>query len=134
VRLVADANVLISAVLGGRARLVLSHPAVAEVLAAESVVDDVREYAPRLAPKLELPPEAVLLAVAALPVRIVEASSYQPAMPRARRALSRRDPDDTDTLALALQFDLPVWSNDRDFEGTGVTQHTTARLLKMLGR
>lgn len=30
-----------------------------------------------------------------------------------------------------LQLGVPLWSNDRDFEGTNVTQLTTARLLNM---
>jgi predicted nucleic acid-binding protein len=38
-----------------------------------------------------------------------------------------------DLLALALQLDIPVWSNDSDFEGTGVEWYTTARLMKALG-
>jgi hypothetical protein len=35
VRLVADANVLLAAVLGGRARAVLQHPEIEELLTAE---------------------------------------------------------------------------------------------------
>jgi predicted nucleic acid-binding protein len=35
-------------------------------------------------------------------------------------------------LALALHLDVPVWSNDRDFEDTGVSQFTTAELLAIL--
>ena len=35
-------------------------------------------------------------------------------------------------LALAIQFELPVWSNDSDFENTGVLWHTTAALLAAL--
>jgi hypothetical protein len=37
VKLAADANLLLSAVIGGRARLVLSHPELEEVLTAETV-------------------------------------------------------------------------------------------------
>jgi hypothetical protein len=33
-------------------------------------------------------------------------------------------------LALALTLKLPVWSNDNDFEDSGVEWHTTAELLK----
>jgi hypothetical protein len=35
-------------------------------------------------------------------------------------------------LALALQLNVAVWSNDNDFEDAGVEWHTTAELLKML--
>jgi hypothetical protein len=36
-------------------------------------------------------------------------------------------------LALALTLNLPVWSNDNDFEDSGVEWHTAAELLTMLG-
>ena len=49
------------------------------------------------------------------------------------RRLRGRDTDDSDVLALALHLDAPVWSNDHDFDGTGIEVHTTARLLKRLG-
>ena len=53
-RLVADANVLLSAVLGGRARAVLEHTGVIEVLTAEATLAEVQEYAAELAAKKRL--------------------------------------------------------------------------------
>ena len=38
----------------------------------------------------------------------------------AKRRIGKRDPDDVDALALALTLKLPVWSNDNDFEESGV--------------
>jgi hypothetical protein len=35
--------------------------------------------------------------------------------------------------ALAVTLNLPVWSNDNDFEDADVESHTTAELLKTLG-
>jgi predicted nucleic acid-binding protein len=66
VKLAADANVLLSAVLGGRAGLVLRHPAIEEVLTAEETFAEVQEYAPLLAKKKRLTTDVVLLAVATL--------------------------------------------------------------------
>lgn len=54
-------------------------------------------------------------------------------MPEAERRIAQRDPNDVDVLALALHLRLPVWTNDNDFENTGVEWHTTAELLKLLG-
>jgi predicted nucleic acid-binding protein len=59
---------------------------------------------------------------------------YEKSIPEARRRIGRRDPDDVDILALALHAGIPVWSNDNDFEGTGVDWFTTAELLGSLGR
>jgi len=35
-------------------------------------------------------------------------------------------------LALALKLDYPIWTNDKDFEQTGTTLYTTAKLLESL--
>jgi predicted nucleic acid-binding protein len=133
VRLAADANVLLSAVLGGRARLILDHPQVQEVFTAEPIIAEVEEYAGLLARKKRLAEDLVLLAVSALPVTVVGRASYAAAIPKAKKRIEQRDPDDIELLALALTFNVPVWSNDKDFEDTGIQWLTTERLLKQLG-
>ncbi|MGA7685113.1 MAG: PIN domain-containing protein [Terriglobales bacterium] len=133
-RLVADANVLLAAVLGGRAKAVLQHPEIEEVLTAEVTFGEVQEYSVILAREKRLPVDTLLLAMAALPVTVVEEPVYASAIPRARKLITQRDADDVDVLALALHMRLPLWSNDNDFEDTGIEWHTTAELLKKLGR
>jgi predicted nucleic acid-binding protein len=133
VRLVADANVLLSAVIGGRASLVFRHETIEQVFTPSAAYDEVFEYLPSLARKKRLELGTLLLACAALPVTVVERSEYQSKLSTARRRIGKRDPDDVHVLALALALSLPVWSNDNDFEDTGVEWHTTAELLKMLG-
>ncbi len=132
-KLAADANVLLSAVIGGRARVVLSHPEVEEVLTTASVFAEVEEYAAILGRKKRLTPEALMLAVASLPVSIVARDVYVGSMAKARRRIGKRDPDDVELLALALHFQIPLWTNDHDFEGCGVEWFTTAEMLKRLG-
>jgi hypothetical protein len=48
VRLVADANVLLSAVIGGRAALALRHNEVEQVFTPATAYDEVFEYVPSL--------------------------------------------------------------------------------------
>lgn len=36
-------------------------------------------------------------------------------------------------MALALKLEIPVWSNDRDFEELPLIAYPTAKLLKILG-
>ena len=132
-QLVADANVLLSSVIGGRARLALRHDDVERVYTPAAAYDEVLEYLPSLAKKKRLELDTLLLAFAALPVTIMERSEYEAKLPAARRRIGRRDPDDVDVLALALTLKLPVWSNDNDFENSGVEWYTTAELLKLLG-
>jgi predicted nucleic acid-binding protein len=133
VKLAADANVLLSAVLGGRAKVVLSHPKIEGIFTTEVTFSEVEEYVILLARKRRLSLDALLLAVATLPVSIVARETYARAVPRARRLIERRDPDDIDILALALHLSIPLWSNDNDFRDTGVERYTTAELLQRLG-
>ena len=74
-----------------------------------------------------------LLALASLPVIVVERADYGRKVSEAARRLGRRDPDDVDVLALALHLGVPVWSNDDDFREAGVQWFTTAALFKRLG-
>ena len=53
-------------------------------------------------------------------------------MTEASRRIGPRDPDDVDLLALALHFEIPIWSNDKDFEELNVDLFTTERLLRHL--
>jgi predicted nucleic acid-binding protein len=133
VRLVADANVLLSAVIGGRAGLALRHDKIEQVFTPAAAYDELFEYLPSLAKKKRLELDTLLLACAALPVTVVERSEYEGKLSTARRRIGKRDPDDVDVLALALHLSVAVWSNDNDFDDTGVEWHTTAELLKMLG-
>jgi predicted nucleic acid-binding protein len=123
---------LLSAAIGGRAQPILVHQEVEAVFVAAPTLAEVHEYAPRLANKRRLLSELVLLAAASLPAQPVVPSEYAAQAGAARRRIGRRDPDDVDTLALALHFKLPIWSNDRDFEDAGVELYTTAQLLDKL--
>jgi predicted nucleic acid-binding protein len=92
----------------------------------------VEEYVPILASRKGLPVDVLILAVAALPVTIVERTSYARKLPPALRQIGGRDPDDVDLLALTLQFRIPIWSNDKDFTSTKVQRFTTEDLLRHL--
>ena len=132
-KLVADANVLLSAALGDRARLVLSHPDVEQVFTSEATFSEAQEYAGVLAVRKRLPRETALLAVAALPITLIGRPAYANSMSQARKLMDKRDPDDVDILALALHMRFPLWSNDNDFEESSVEWYTTAELLHRLG-
>ena len=133
-KLAADANVLLAAALGGRARLILGNTEeIEEILTAETTFAEVEEYAVVLARKRRLPTDLLLLALASLPVTIVAREAYADSISEAKRRIGRRDPDDVDILALAIQFHIPVWSNDKDFEDSGVQWYTTEDLLRKLG-
>lgn len=103
-QLVADANVLLSAVIGGRGALALRLEDVEQVFTPAAALDEIVEYLPSLAKKKRLELDTLLLACAALPVTVVERSGYEGKLSLARRRIGKRDPDDINVLALALTF------------------------------
>ncbi len=128
---VADANVLLSAVIGKAALRVIAGFGV-EVHVARFNADEVAEYLPLMAAKYRLPPEVVQLQWRLLPMHVHAPADYRRHLARARRDLRDRNPDDAHPLALARALGLPLWTNDRDLDGHGVERWPTARLLKEL--
>lgn len=128
---VADANVILSAIVGGAAARVFTSGAVT-IHIAEPTLEEVARYAASMAIRRGLDPGLIALAVATLPATVHPAPSYLSCLAEAARRLRGRDIDDSDVLALSLRLTAPVWSNDHDFDGTGVDVYTTAKLLKVL--
>lgn len=130
---VADANVLLSAVIGKAAlRVITEHGVTVHV--ADFNASEVEEYLPRMAAKYDLPVDLVQLQWRLLPTVRHPQADYAEHLPAALERLRERDPEDAHALALAWTLDLPLWSNDRDFEGQQVRRYTTATLLSTLER
>jgi predicted nucleic acid-binding protein len=127
----ADANVLLSAVLGHAALRVFTKTDVS-VLTTPGVLQEVREYLPQVAKQYDILPQALEGQLRLLAVRECEPSEYASKLEPAKRAIGKRDPHDVELLVLAMAFGVPVWSNDSDFKDVGVAWYTTARLLRHL--
>jgi len=130
---VADANVLLAAVVGKAALRVFTEHGVT-VHAAEFNASEVEEYLPRLSARYGLPEDLVQLQWRLLPIVRHSVGEYADRLPVALESLRERDPEDAHALALAWSLGLPLWSNDRDFEGQEVERYPTAALLRALGR
>ncbi len=128
---VADANVLLSAVTGKAALRVIIEFAV-DVHVAEFNVAEVFEYLPFMAKKYRIEEELLLLQWKLIPLKVHPQSDYQSLLEQATMDLAKRDPEDAHPLALARQLEMPLWSNDRDLVGHGVECFPTARLLATL--
>jgi predicted nucleic acid-binding protein len=140
--LVVDANILIGAVLGQRIVAVLEQLTdEVQLFTPATSFNDAVEHLPKIlrirggqqglnSEKIE---EGVSLALERLEslravVEIVEETIY----PRFReRAVKRlpRDPEDWDLVALALTFNAPIWTKDKDFIGSGIATWTTQTVL-----
>ncbi len=127
----ADSNVLLSAVAGRAARRVFASTELI-VVTTEQNVREVEEYVPRFAARYHFPEEVLFEVLALLPIRVYPNRDYADQLIAAHRLLAKRDEDDIALAALALHLNIPIWSNDHDYEGfpTGVV--TTAVLLKVL--
>ena len=67
-----------------------------------------------------------------LPTIVHPAVDYQDEYDRALADMQDRDPEDAHALALARHLDVPLWSNDKDFQGQVVECYSTAELLSIL--
>lgn len=128
----ADANVLLSAAVGGAAARVFTDSDL-EVVTTEAVLAEVREYLAEPAEKKGVPRREAERCLEALPITAYPEAVYRERLPEARRHLEGRDPDDVSLAALALHLGIPVWSNDKDFRVVPVDRYPTAKLLKVLG-
>ena len=132
-KLAADANVVLSALVGGAAGRVFQNPEV-EVYTARQVISEIEEYIPRFAAWKGLDEALLRITLTNIPLAILEPEQYKAKLKEAERRIGQRDPDDVDLLAVALALRIPVWSNDNDFEDARVQWYTTAEILKKLSK
>lgn len=127
--IVADANVLLSAVLGMRTLNQLDYMLDRGV--------DVSIPAPQAAEarrvlieKLISAPRDAEAALAQLGerLRLLELSTFEAAERDARARLHERAQPDWPVLAAAIAFDAAIWSNDRAFFGVGVPVWSTRNI------
>lgn len=94
---------------------------------------EVEESLPYFAKRYRLDEDLLMDVLELLPVEIYSEQQYRTHVPAARKLVGLRDEDDVALAALALKFRIPIWSNDRDYEGFPYGLLPTARLLKLLG-
>lgn len=128
--IVLDANVLMRAVLGRRVSQLLEDfaPQVT-FLAPDVAFDEVREHLAAVLTKRRalaaLQQSLDKLTALQIAVQVVDITEYEAMKPAALARVGPRDPDDWPVLACALLLNCPIWTEDRDFFGTGVATWTT---------
>ncbi len=115
IEIAVDANILMSALLGGQAGEILFDQRFT-FITSERIIWEVKRYLPRLVSLSGVKEEVILRALEMLPIRVVSDSDYEDAIPQARRLIEKRDPKDVDILALALKRKIPLWTQDKDFD------------------
>ena len=127
---VVDANVILSALIGGKAIRVFIEAKELKFVTTDRVVGEVREYIPVLAKRKNLSRNVMEAVFSLLELEVVEKEAYLQHVPKALELIGRRDPDDADLVALALALNCPVWTNDNDLvELKEIKTLTTAEIL-----
>ena len=130
-KLVVDANPIFSALLGGKAKRLFFESGIAEFAVTESILEEIHTYIPTMTEKLGVRQEFLFYTLDLLPLTVYQSKTYRHSITKAKRQVAHRDPDDVEILALAIELGHPLWTNDKDFEETGIRVFTTAELLAM---
>lgn len=129
--LVLDANILIRAVLGPKVRnILLNFNDRVTFLVPDICLTDAKKYLPLIFEKRKLPYEPAVAILTNLKnlVQIIDKTVYQEQATEAKKRIELRDPQDWPIVATALTFNCPVWTEDQDFFGSGLSIWTTDRI------
>lgn len=130
--LAVDANPLLSALRGGKARMILFSGKF-NFMTTEHTIWEVKKYIPELAMQSDLPAGEIFYAFDHFPIITMPPVMYDERRQQAEELIAHRDPKDVDILALALKLDVPLWTNDRDFHDIpDLKIFTTADMLEKL--
>jgi predicted nucleic acid-binding protein len=128
---VLDANILIRAILGIRARtLILRHATAVDFYSPDLAYEEALTFLPALLRKKGADHKLaqVLLDGLQIFVKSVDLSRYAHLQDHAHQRISIRDAKDWPVLACAMTLNAPIWTEDQDFFGCGVATWTTDRI------
>ena len=131
-KLVIDANVVISALIANsktRELIVTLEP---DLLTPAFVHDEIGNYEDLIVEKSGMSPDRVAQFIDLLfqYIEVVPASKFYPAIESADDAIGDTDPDDVLYLACAVASDAAIWSDDSDFdEQSMVETYTTSDVI-----
>ena len=131
-KLVIDANVVISALVADsktRELIVTLEP---DLLTPAFVYDEIENYEELIVEKSGMEPDRVEQFIDLLfqYIEVVPADDFYPAIDRADEAIGDTDPDDVLYLACAIASDAAVWSDDSDFNEQGlVATYSTSDVI-----
>jgi predicted nucleic acid-binding protein len=117
-KLVIDANAVISALIADsktRELIVTLEP---DLLTPAFVYDEIENYEELVVEKSGMEPDRVAQFIDLLfqYIEVVPTDDFYPAIDRADEAIGNTDPDDVLYLACAIACDGAIWSDDSDFD------------------
>lgn len=127
-----DANPLLSALRGGRAESVLLSDKFIFVT-TEHTTWEVKKYIPEISAKSGVPESELFYMLNCYPIISIPPFIYDEKRQQAEALIANRDPKDVDILALTLKWNIPLWTNDHDFDNIQqITTFTTAEILAQI--
>lgn len=135
--IVLDANIVIRAILGDRVRnLIIQHHQTVDFFVPDVCLVDARKYIPQLFEKRKIPsdPAIELLEKFEAILKAVDQEIYQQYRNDAKERMKDRDVEDWPIVATALVLDCPIWTEDKDFFGSGMPTWTTDRIHIFLSK
>ncbi|MBI2688047.1 MAG: PIN domain-containing protein [Acidobacteria bacterium] len=135
--LVLDANILIRAVLGSRALLLLrKYSERANFVTPDTAFQEARDHLPKILERQKIREVAAYEIFELLPnlIQTIDTETYAQFEAEARALIERRDVNDWPILATALALNCPIWTEDTDFFGCGVPTWTTDRVEHYLAK
>ncbi len=114
--IVVDANILISALIGGENQRILFSNNY-EFLTAEFTILEVEKYLSLVSKKTGFSEDEIRFALRLFPIQIFNNTFYSKFISKAKELIEKIDPKNVDILALTLATGYRLWSNDAHFEG-----------------
>ena len=113
ISIVVDANIIISALLGGVTAGVFFKGTFI-FITSDFTIKEIEKYVLELSKKLGVSEDKLRSALELLPLKVVERREYESFLSKAAQMI--KDPKDVPILALALSLNLPLWTNDKHFD------------------
>jgi predicted nucleic acid-binding protein len=132
-KLVVDANVVISALIADSKTRELVVTLEPDLLTPEVVRDEIENYEDLIVEKSGMDADRVRKFTDLLfqYVEVVPADEFYPYIEQAEEAIGDTDPDDVLYVACALGYDAAVWSDDSDFDAqTLVEVYSTSDVVE----
>lgn len=129
--LVLDANIIIRAVLGNTVRqYLLTFSETVDFFTPDICIDEVQRHLPTIFEKRKISPQIPLQVLSHIQklLQVVDSSLYQEREFEAKQRIMDRDLNDWPVVAAALLFNCPIWTEDKDFFGVGISVWTTNRI------
>jgi predicted nucleic acid-binding protein len=128
---VLDANILLRGVFGVRVHgLLEAYEDLVAFCNPDACFEETRKHIPKVAARRNFDAAAAFLVLERIAdmVEVVDRSLYEEHEELARARICSRDVADWPVVATCLLLDCPVWTEDRDFFGSGVATWTTATI------